>query len=72
VGPKQLEEGLSQKLLPVHGICSSSWLPCLAMPSLTDLMCQGRRDKQRGPHLLRGEGEGVGERIVGGVTRKRQ
>ena len=39
VGPKQLEQGLSQKLLPVHVICSSSWLPCLPsvgqeMPSL--------------------------------------
>jgi hypothetical protein len=25
VGPEQLEQGLSQKLLPVCGICSSSW-----------------------------------------------
>ena len=25
VGPEQLEWGLSQKLLPVCGICSSSW-----------------------------------------------
>ena len=25
VGPEQLEQGLSQKLLPVCGICSSRW-----------------------------------------------
>jgi len=25
VGPTQLEQGLFQKLLPGHGICSSSW-----------------------------------------------
>ena len=25
VGPEQLEQGLSQKLLPVCGICSTSW-----------------------------------------------
>ena len=25
VGPKQLERGLPPKLLPVYGICSSSW-----------------------------------------------
>ena len=25
VGPEQLEWGLSQKLLPVRGICSTSW-----------------------------------------------
>ena len=25
VGPEQLEQGISQKLLPVCGICSSSW-----------------------------------------------
>jgi hypothetical protein len=24
-GPEQLEQWQSQKLLPVHGICSSSW-----------------------------------------------
>jgi hypothetical protein len=28
VGPKQLEQGLSQKLLPVCGICLLVWLPC--------------------------------------------
>ena len=25
VGPEQLEQGLSQKLLPAHAVCSSSW-----------------------------------------------
>ena len=25
VGPEQVEKGLSKKLLPVYGICSSSW-----------------------------------------------
>jgi hypothetical protein len=25
VGPEQLEQGLSQKLLPVHRICYTSW-----------------------------------------------
>ena len=29
VDPKQLEQWLWQKLLPVHGICSSAGLPCL-------------------------------------------
>lgn len=26
----QLEQGISQNLVPVCGICSCSWLPCLA------------------------------------------
>ena len=25
VGPKQQEQGLSQKLLSIHGICSTNW-----------------------------------------------
>jgi hypothetical protein len=31
VGPEQLEQGLSQKLLPVCGICSSSWAALLGL-----------------------------------------
>jgi hypothetical protein len=30
VGPEQLEWGLSEKLLPVRGICSSSWVVFLS------------------------------------------
>jgi hypothetical protein len=36
VGPKQLEQGLSQKLLPACGICSSS------QAALFDLSGKGR------------------------------
>jgi hypothetical protein len=63
VSPGQLESGLSQKLLPICVICSSSWA---ALSNLSgrgsakphrDLMCQGG-GIPRGPHLLRGEEEG--------------
>ena len=36
VGPEQLEQGLSQKLLPVCGICSSSWA---ALSGLSERGC---------------------------------
>jgi hypothetical protein len=36
LGPKKLEWGLSQKLLPVHGMCSSSWA---AMSGLSGRGC---------------------------------
>ena len=38
VGPEQLEQGLSQKLLPVHAISSSSWA-ALSDLSSRDLTC---------------------------------
>ena len=72
MGPEQLEWGLSQKLLPVCGICSSS---CAALSDLSgrgpterDLMCQGGKIPRRGVYPLKGkrEGGGVGRKIVGG------
>jgi len=64
VGPEQLERALSQKLLPIRGICTEP---------RRDLNCQGsgRGNTEGRPHLLRGEGEGeMGERVVGGVDQE--
>jgi len=75
VGPKQLElwKGLPQKLLPVLGICSSSWAALCDLggrecTSFRELMCQGgeiprgsltcSEEKGRGHGEVEGEGEG--------------
>jgi hypothetical protein len=47
VGSKQLEQGLSQKLLPVYGICSSIWD---ALSGLSGRRCTY---SHRDSHLLR-------------------
>ena len=66
VGPKQLEQGLSQKLLPIRGICSSSSSSWAALSGLSGrgyvrpqrgLIVPGSGDTQGGDHMLRGEGE---------------
>lgn len=67
MGPEQLEQGLSQKLWPLCGICSSSWsaLSVLSGKGVTqpqrDLKCWGGGKG----YLPRGEREEEGGRIVG-------
>jgi hypothetical protein len=71
VGPEQLEQGLSQKLLPVCGICSSSWAPLSGLsgedaPRLTDLLYQGGGIQSGVPPAQRRRKEGMGRRGDGG------
>jgi hypothetical protein len=60
VGPEQLEWELSEKLLPVHGICSTRWAALSGLSgrrsaySRSDLKCQGG-GIPTGPHPLREE-----------------
>ena len=72
MGPKKVEHGLSQKLLPVLGYVLAG-LPCLDSvrgyaPSPTrHFMCQGARNSQwAGLHPLRGEGDS-GEGLWGAL-----
>ena len=72
VGPKQLEQGLSPRLLPVCGLCFSNWP---ALPGISMRMClfPQRFDE---PSCMWGypgvpthseeKGSGMGARIVGG------
>ena len=53
---------LSQKQLPVCGICSSSWAAFLA----SDLMCQGGGTPRGVTTCLEEMGLEVGGRVVGG------
>lgn len=71
MGPGQLEQKLSQKVLPVHGICYSSWA---AMPDLSgrestephrDFKCQGGEILKGVPTSSEDKGRGYGGRIVG-------
>ena len=57
VGPEQLEQGLSQKLLLVCEICSSVGEEA----SQRDLMCQGTRDTWWGAPTQRRRGRGMGK-----------
>jgi hypothetical protein len=69
--------GLSQKLLPVYEICSSS---STALSGLSgrgstkpqrDLMCQGEGIPRGTPTCSEEKGRGMGRRIVGGCDRER-
>jgi hypothetical protein len=75
--PKQMEQGLPQKLLTVRGLYSFSWLVFSglsgkgrAYPHI-DFKGHGRGDIQRG-HTCSGEKgrEDGGERIVGGCDQE--
>lgn len=62
VGPEQPEWWLSQKLLPVYGMCSSGWAALLASvgkeaSSLTETWVARVGRHPGGYHRLRGEGE---------------
>jgi len=59
VGPEQLKQGLSLKLLPVCGICSSSWA---ALSGVTETSC-ARVGGYLVRHLHRGEVEQDEERM---------
>jgi hypothetical protein len=65
VDPKQLELGLSQKLLPVCGICSSCWAALSGLSGRGSAYpCRGLKrqggENQRSPTHLRGEEEREG------------
>jgi hypothetical protein len=74
VNPEQLEQWLSQKLMPVSEIYSSSWAAYLAsvgkdVPSPTE-SGYARVGEYAGCSLWLRRGEGNAAKIVGRVTRK--
>ena len=66
VGPEQLEQGLSQKLLPAHGICSSRQAVLSGLSGQgRGLMCHSERYIGGGGAPAQKRRENW-ERIVGG------
>jgi hypothetical protein len=67
VSPEQLEWGLSQKLLPLSGICSCGWAALSGFSGRgctwpgRDLMCQGEGEDTQGAPTLSEEKGRYGE-----------
>lgn len=68
VGLKQLELGLSQKLLPVHGLCSSRWVALSGLCGrgsvylvFREFKCQGGEMPMRVPTSSEEKGRRVWE-----------
>ena len=77
MGPEGLEQDLSQKLLPVCEICSSSWVAFSGLGGrgcawpLEDLMSQGWGIARGGIHTLRGKVGEKGKELWEGMTGRR-